>query len=300
MNSDLLQGMVRNILEKYPLQAPLIVYNRTFARTEAFAATLPKDKIKATSSLEVVAKANIILTSVSDDAAVRSTIETILSHSPSPTLFIECSTIHPSTTAELASLVTAAGHSFVAMPVFGAPAMADSGNLVPVAAGPHASVQHALPFAHAVGRRVIDLSDKPYGSATQLKVIGNSFILNMVEMLSEGHVLAEKSGLGSETLHQFIDAMLPGAYVAYSQRMISGDYYTRAEPLFGVDLARKDASHAMDLAKAAGTRLEAVEAADRHLVKVKERMGDKGDLPGIYGAIREEAGLPYGNQEKKA
>lgn len=185
------------------------------------------------------------------------------------------------------------------MPVFGAPAMADAGQLVCVPAGPAASVQKALPIARAVGRAVIDLSGKEYGQATQLKIIGNAFIINMVEMLSEGHVLAEKSGLGSENLHQFIEAMLPGAYAAYSKRMMSGDYYTREEPLFGVDLARKDARHALDLAKQAGTRLEAVETADRHLVAVKERMGEKGDLPGIYGALREEAGLPYGNQSGK-
>jgi len=185
------------------------------------------------------------------------------------------------------------------MPVFGAPAMADAGQLVCVPAGPAASVQKALPIAKAVGRAVIDLSGKEYGQATQLKIIGNAFIINMVEMLSEGHVLAEKSGLGSENLHQFIEAMLPGAYAAYSKRMMSGDYYTREEPLFGVDLARKDARHALDLAKQAGTRLEAVETADRHLVAVKERMGEKGDLPGIYGALREEAGLPYGNQSGK-
>lgn len=299
MNPNILQGMVRNIVDKYPLQNPLIIYNRTLDRTKAFAATLPNDKITVATSLEAVAKADIILTCVADDAAIRSTIDSIISYNPSPILFIDCSTIHPSTTNELGALLKAAGHSFVAMPVFGAPAMADSGQLVCVPAGPSDSVQRVLPFAEAVGRSVINLSDKPYGSATLLKVIGNTFILNMVEMLSEGHVLAEKSGLGSDPLHQFIEAMMPGAYAAYSKRMISGDYYTRDEPLFGVGLARKDARHALDLAKAAGTRLENVETADRHLKKVEERVGDKGDMPGIFGVLREEAGLPYENQGER-
>lgn len=120
----------------------------------------------------------------------------------------------------------------------------------------------------------------------------------MVEMLAEGHVLAEKSGLGSEALHKFIEAIFPGVYSGYSNRMMSGVYYTREEPLFAVDLARKDARHAMDLAKVAGTRLENVETADRHLVKVKEHSGEKGDMAAIYGVVREEAGLPFENQKK--
>jgi 3-hydroxyisobutyrate dehydrogenase-like beta-hydroxyacid dehydrogenase len=110
--------------------------------------------------------------------------------------------------------------------------------------------------------------------------------------------LAEKSGLGSEALHKFLEAVLPAPYAAYSNRMMSGDYYKREEPLFAVDLARKDARHAMDLAKTAGTRLENVETADRHLVKVKERSGEKGDMAAIYGVVREEAGLPFENQKE--
>jgi 3-hydroxyisobutyrate dehydrogenase-like beta-hydroxyacid dehydrogenase len=38
-------------------------------------------------------------------------------------------------------------------------------------------------------------------------VIGNTFIASMVETLSEGHVVAEKSGLGTDQLHKFIEIM---------------------------------------------------------------------------------------------
>jgi 3-hydroxyisobutyrate dehydrogenase-like beta-hydroxyacid dehydrogenase len=128
-----------------------------------------------------------------------------------------------------------------------------------------------------------------------LKVIGTTFVLNMVETLSEGHVLAEKSGLGTDNLHQFIETMFPGPYAAYSARMLSGDYYKREEPLFAVDLARKDARHAMALAKAAGTRLKDVEVGEAHLEMVKKHKGEAGDIAGIYGAVRQEAGLKFEN-----
>lgn len=180
--------------------------------------------------------------------------------------------------------------------VFGAPAMADNGQLVCVLAGPSSAVEKVKPYCKGViGRANIDYSDQPQGKATLLKIIGNTFILNMVETLSEGHTLADKSGLGNDNLHQFIETMFPGPYTAYSGRLMSGDYYKRDEPLFGVDLARKDAKHALTLAQASGTKMKDVEVADGHLAAVQKHMGSKGDIAGIYGAVREEAGLKFEN-----
>jgi 3-hydroxyisobutyrate dehydrogenase-like beta-hydroxyacid dehydrogenase len=125
----------------------------------------------------------------------------------------------------------------------------------------------------------------------------SSFILNMVEALSEGHTLAEKTGLGTSNLHTFISTMFPGPYTAYSQRMLDGDYYQREEPLFHVDLARKDARHAKELANRSGTNMPALQVADAHLVKVKEHLGDRGDIPSIYGAVRQESGLKFENKD---
>ncbi|KAI4140499.1 MAG: hypothetical protein LQ341_003815, partial [Variospora aurantia] len=51
----------------------------------------------------------------------------------------------------------------------------------------------------------------------------------MIETVAEGLVLAEKSNLGMENLHKFIQAIFPGPFALYSQRMISGDYYNREE-----------------------------------------------------------------------
>ena len=108
--------------------------------------------------------------------------------------------------------------------------MADNGQLICVLAGPASAVERVKPYCKGVmGRANIDFSDQPHGKATLLKIIGNTFILNMIESLSEGHTLAEKSGLGSENLHQYIEIMFPGPYTAYSTRMMGGDYHKRDE-----------------------------------------------------------------------
>ncbi|KAJ4291873.1 hypothetical protein N0V90_009769 [Kalmusia sp. IMI 367209] len=293
------RGMCKNLVEKGSLDKPLILYNRTKKRSEDLAASLGTDKTKVVDTInDAVKTADIIFMCLGDDAAVNSAVNVILEEEVKGKLIVDASTVHPDTTNALEKRLTAKGASFVGMPVFGAPAMADSGNLICVLAGTGPSVDKVKPYTKGVmGRADIDYSNQPAGNATLLKIIGNTFILNMNEVLSEGHVLAEKSGLGNENLHAWIEIMFPGPYAAYSNRMMAGDYYQREEPLFHVDLARKDARHALDLATKTGSSMPALNVAEQHLVKVKEHLGDRGDIPSIYGAVRQESGLKFENKE---
>lgn len=290
--------MVKNLAEKADLGGnPVIIFNRTNSRSEDLSKKLGSDKAKVASSIEdAVNAADIIFTCVGDDKAIEETINTALKGNAKGKLFVDCSTVHPDTTDKLAKTVQDAGAHFVACPVFGAPAMADNGQLVCVVAGPSDLVDKVKPYTTGVmGRAIIDFSGEPQGAATRLKIIGNTFILSMIETLSEGHALAEKSGLGTDRLHQFVEAMFPGPYTAYSNRLRTGDYYKREEPLFAVDLARKDAGHALALAKTHGVSLKGAQVADQHLAGVQKHMGSKGDISGIYGAVRQESDLKFEN-----
>lgn len=289
--------MCENIVEKADLDQPLILFNRTKQTAVELSTRLQDGKTEVADSVQDgVSKADIIFTCLANDAAVEAVVAEALKVPLKGKLIVDCSTIHPDTTEKLAKLVVEAGGEFVAAPVFGAQAMAEAGQLIGVLAGPKASVDKVRPFFKGVmARAEIVMADEPCRQATTLKVVGNTFILNMVEQLAEGHVLAEKTGLGTKHLHTFVETFFPGPYAAYSGRMVSGDYYRRDPPAFAVDLARKDAGHAKSLASAAGVTLHNVETGDNHLKAVKELRGPKGDLAGIYGAMRHEAGLPYEN-----
>ncbi|KAK8175899.1 NAD binding domain of 6-phosphogluconate dehydrogenase-domain-containing protein [Phyllosticta citrichinensis] len=291
------RGMCRNLSAKGNLEKPLVMYNRTKTRADDLAGQLAPAKSTVASSVqEAVKSADIIFTCVGDDKAVNETIDAALSEDVKGKLFVECSTIHPETTNALAERIVAKGAEFVASPVFGPPAMADAGQLIFVLAGPRASVDKVKPYTTGVmGKSIIDFSDQRPGKATLLKVIGNTFVFNMIETLAEGHVLAEKSGLGSDNLHQFIEAMFPGPFTAYSNRIQQGEYYKREEPLFSADLARKDAQHALKLAEQSGTKMGAMGVIDKHLADVQKYAGSKGDVAGIYGAVRMESGMSYEN-----
>ena len=223
-----------------------MIFNRTTKRATDLSSQLPQGKTTVVDSLETVSTADIIFTCVGDDKAIIDTIASLVKNDVKGKLFVDCSTVHPDTTGVLSKTIEAQGASFVACPgmyfphrdtrhqahqaVFGAPAMADNGQLVCVLAGPSAEIEKVKPFCKGIMARAnIEYPDQAPGKATLLKVIGNTLVLNMVEALSEGHTLAEKSGLGGENLHQFLEIMFPAPYAAYSKRMMSGDYYNREE-----------------------------------------------------------------------
>ncbi|KAK9449702.1 uncharacterized protein V1518DRAFT_414416 [Limtongia smithiae] len=287
-------GMAANLATKASLDAPLIIWNRSDAKYAAFEG---KPVTIAASLDEAVAKSDIIFSCVSNDAAISELYEAALKipDGVAGKVFAECSTIHPDTTRKLQSLANGAGAEFVAAPVFGAPAMAAAGALVFVLAGSKDGIAKITPYLDGVmGRLTIDLSDNAdVGTALKLKVIGNTVILGMVESLSEGHVLSEKSGLGTANFEKFITAMFGmSPYLPYSKRLTTGDY-VRDKPLFSADLALKDANHALSLAKEAGTTMPIVEIAAKHLVEAKEEVGSKSDIASIYGSVRKNAGLPF-------
>ena len=89
--------------------------------------------------------------------------------------------------------------------------------------------------------------------------------------------------------------MFPGPYTAYSNRLKSGDYYNREEPAFQAKLAKKDFGHAKSLADRSGVQIKGLDAAGKHLDDVIDHAGDKGDIAGVYGAVRKESGLKFEN-----
>ena len=68
----------------------------------------------------------ITFTCVGEDNALRETIFAVLNRAQGK-LFVDCSTVHSDTTGEVASKLKQNGASFVASPVFGAPAIAEGG-----------------------------------------------------------------------------------------------------------------------------------------------------------------------------
>lgn len=60
-----------------------------------------------------------------------------------------------------------------------------------------------------------------------MKIVGNIFIVNMIETVAEGMVFSEKTGLGDGNLQKFLSVVFPGPYMIYAKKMSTGNYYTK-------------------------------------------------------------------------
>jgi 3-hydroxyisobutyrate dehydrogenase-like beta-hydroxyacid dehydrogenase len=109
--------MCKNLVEKGQLSEALIIHNRTTARSEALADQLGRSRIKVAKTVrEAVSAADIIFTCLGDDAAMRETVAGALEVDVEGKLFVDCSTVHPDTTNEIAAKITSNKAEFVACP----------------------------------------------------------------------------------------------------------------------------------------------------------------------------------------
>lgn len=109
--------MCKNLVEKGNLDKPLILFNRTTKRATDLKEKLPSGRSTVVSSIEeVVSKSDIIFICLGDDPAVKDTVATAIKGDVKGKLFVDCSTIHPDTTNELAKSIEEHGAHFVACP----------------------------------------------------------------------------------------------------------------------------------------------------------------------------------------
>ncbi|KAJ4247532.1 hypothetical protein NW762_013212 [Fusarium torreyae] len=210
-------------------------------------------------------------------------------------IWVDTSTVHPDTCAKSSSLLAEKGCAFVASPVFGASPVAASGKLIFAMAGPSWAIKSLRPsIIDVMGRSIIDMGEDVRKSAL-LKIAGNIFVIGFQELMAEGHVFAEKTGLGTQQMEEFIGSMFGPVLESYSKRATSGAFAPPLDtpPGFVITLAEKDVGHAVSLAREHGTSLPTLETALGRMRAAREYAGDSLDSSAVYGAARLEAGLPF-------
>lgn len=129
----------------------------------------------------------------------------------------------------------------------------------------------------------------------------NIFVVGFQELVAEAHVFAEKTGLGTAQMEEFIGSMFGPVLESYSKRMTTGAWAPPLEtpPGFAVALASKDARHAITIAKDHGTTLPTIETALARMTAAREYAGESLDSASVYGTARLEAGLPFWSENSR-
>lgn len=246
----------------------LIVFNRTRATAEAFAARSGARVAERPADLTV---ADAVVVMVAGDEAVRAVLDGadgLLGGLRDGQSFISLATISPDVAVEVADAVRRAGGRPVVAPVAGAPPQADGGQLTVIAGGDEADVEEALPVLEAIGSRIIRLPGAREAAA--LKLAFNLIIHDLNVALAEGMALAERAGLPRGTAYELLADGPLGCPFVLNKRRFFEDPNLDQPGGATVRLAEDDLGMALSLADRLGLRVEVTAAAREQLRRAAE------------------------------
>src|SRR5215216_8081402 len=224
----------------------VVVYNRT--RAKADAAAEGTDAAVAATAREAAASAQVVLSSLADDAAVGAAYtggDGIVAGLQPGAVVCEASTIDPGTVRRLRPLVEDRGASLLDTPVSGSVSTVEAGQLTIMAGGDAAVLERARPVLDPLAKQIFHVGELGAGAVMKLTV--NSVLHGLNLALAEGLVLAERAGVARETAYEVLAASAVAApFVHYKREAF--EHPGRPPVAFSLDLVEKDLDLALDLA----------------------------------------------------
>jgi 3-hydroxyisobutyrate dehydrogenase and related beta-hydroxyacid dehydrogenases len=214
----------------------LAVYNRTASKTKA----LTDKGAKAYPSVKALAEnCDIILSIVSDDAALKSVSEELLNSMKAGGIHVSMSTILPQTAEELAAGHTKNGLHYVAAPVFGRPEAARARKLNFVLSGEEKIRKIAEPILKDGGGAGVWDFGESITAANTIKLCGNFMIAAAMEAIGESVGMAEKAGLDTQKMWNFFTQTIFNSpiYINYGTTIVNKAFEPAA---FTAQLGLKD------------------------------------------------------------
>ncbi len=171
-------------------------------RNERTCQTLAVDGLRiAADARAVAADADIVISSVTEDAGVRrifTAADGFLAANVSGKLFLEMSTLQPMTGRELAPLVEAKGARLIEAPVLGTIPHARAGTLLAMVGGRAEDLDRARPVLGQLAERIFHMG--PNGSGYAMKLAANLGLGAYIQALAETLALGTQQGLALEQM----------------------------------------------------------------------------------------------------
>jgi 3-hydroxyisobutyrate dehydrogenase-like beta-hydroxyacid dehydrogenase len=240
----------------------------------------------------VAAAADVVLSSLSDDAALEEVMfgpEGVLAGARPGTILIEMSTVSPGASYRLHQAAESRALDVLDAPVSGSTPQAQEGQLVVLVGGKEDVYRKCLPILVVLGKQSFYMG--PAGSGTAMKLCLNTLLGVGIQALAEAIALGLRSGLEPDRLLQVLGetTVLSPSQRSKLEHARTGEY----PPSFPLRLMYKDfgliAQRALELSvampsTAAAAQVCAVEHA-RHQVQ-----GDE-DFSAVIRTAQQMAGL---------
>ena len=216
----------------------LVLWNRDPSKAKALADELGASV--AASPAALAATADVVLTMLADDDAVREVYggaDGLLAGAYAGTVLVDLSTVTPGVLGEFAADAAARGVGILDAPVSGSTATASTGQLTLMIGGEAAALERARPALEPLAKTIFHLG--PLGTGSAMKLAVNALIFGLNQAVAEGLVLAELAGIDRAVAYDVLAASAAGApFVGYKRAAFVDPDGTPVA--FSVDLAAKD------------------------------------------------------------
>lgn len=181
----------------------------------------------------ITAAADILLLSLSDDAAVSGVIRDLLRGDLAGKLIVDTSTIGPDTLRSHAEAIHRAGGAALDAPISGGPDMVAAGKAGFYVGGGAADMARFQPVAAALADRIHHVGALGAGAAA--KIVNNMMLMGFWEALKEALQLGKRAGLDLDTMLKILSTS-PAASGAFQHRLpvLKGESDAVGFPVSGV------------------------------------------------------------------
>ncbi len=213
--------MARNLMKA---GFKVVVYDRTPAKVQE----MVKDgAAPASSSKDVAARTEIIVTMVADSSDVEQVVlgqNSVIEGARRGATVIDMSTISPTVTQEIAGKLKEKGINMLDAPVSGGETGAIQATLAIMVGGDARVFEECLPVFNAMGKRIVHMGPNGYGQ--KAKLVNQVLVAGTLHAVCEALTFGAKAGLD---LDKTLDAVGSGAAASWQlenlgKRILKGDF----------------------------------------------------------------------------
>lgn len=227
------RGMAANLLKA---GFPLTVWNRTITRMQELVA---QGAHAGASPADVAERSDIVVICVSDTPDVEEVIlgERGVIHGARPgSLVIDCSTISPKATREIAHKLAQQAIFMLDAPVSGGSEGAARGTLSIMVGGEREQFERALPVFQAMGKTITHVGG--HGAGQTVKLVNQVLVVGNCIAMCEALLLAQAGGVDLQKTYDAISQGAAGSWMFTHRapQIMARDW----RPGFTIDLQQKD------------------------------------------------------------
>jgi 3-hydroxyisobutyrate dehydrogenase/glyoxylate/succinic semialdehyde reductase len=179
---------------------PLVVFNRTGSKAESL---LANGAEWAASPAAVAGQVEVLFTMLAHPEAVKEAAlgkDGFLAHLAPDALWVDCSTVNPSFSKQMAAEADTRGVHFLGAPVSGSKTQAANGTLIFWVGGAALDLVSSWELLNCMGTKIIHAGGPGMGAA--LKLVINQLLGTTMAAFAEGIVLGQALGLNREVLFE--------------------------------------------------------------------------------------------------